>query len=231
MTSAIAVPESQPAVPGLLQSQTIGKLAAALSKAQDTMEAPGKGREAKIESQKGRYSYKYADLADIIDCYRKPLSSNGLALTQPIVLRGSQMVLLTVLVHESGEWIASEYPLRMYERPQEQGSAITYARRYAVSSLLGIAAEDDDDGKRAQDAEPPRQGPRPLTSEAIANGTVTVQEGVVDGGHRSGSVCPTHVEPYSLKDGDPRHCWKCSAEEEEKVQAGSFLRSPSKGKR
>lgn len=157
------------AVPGLLQSQSIGSLTAALAKAHGAMKAPGKGRQAKIQTKDGNsYGYAYADLADVIESYRAELSKNGLAVTQPIIQRDGHMVLFTVLSHTSGEWMASEYPLASYARPQEQGSAITYARRYAVSSLLGIAAEDDDDGKRAQDAEPRQTEAAPVSPDAAA---------------------------------------------------------------
>jgi hypothetical protein len=139
-----------------MQSPTIGKLAAALAKAQGEIKAPKKGNTAKIPGKEGKqgFEYSYADLADVIESYRPSLSKAEIAIVQPIIQRDGHLVLVTRLIHSSGEWIASEYPLTMYQKPQEQGSALTYARRYAVSALLGIAAEDDDDGKRAQDAEP-----------------------------------------------------------------------------
>lgn len=147
-----------------MQSATVGELAKALSAAQALIKAPKKGKEANI----GTYKYNYADLADVIEAYRSELSKNGLALVQPMVQRDGHIVLVTKLLHSSGEWIASEFPLQTYAKPQEQGSAITYARRYAVSSLLGIAAEDDDDGKRAQDAEPRKAEPKPLGADEAA---------------------------------------------------------------
>ena len=134
-----------------MQSESIGKLATALAAAQAVMKAPTKGRTAKVEKDgKLLYSYKYADLADVIECFREPLSKNGLALAQTMTPVDGHLVMTTRLLHSSGEWLASEYPIAAYARPQEQGSAITYARRYAVSALLGIAAEDDDDGAGAQ---------------------------------------------------------------------------------
>jgi hypothetical protein len=150
-----------------MQSEQIGELAAALAKAQAEIKAPKKGRTAKVPTKAGgSYSYNYADLADVIECYRPALTKHGLALTQPIRIQDGHMVLVTKLLHASGQWIASEYPLQNYDRPQEQGSAITYARRYAATSLLGIAAEDDDDGARAQDAEPRRREERRPEPEA-----------------------------------------------------------------
>lgn len=140
-----------------MQSQTIGALAEALAKAQGSMESPAKTKRAKIESQKGSYSYTYADLSDIIDATRKPLSANGLSVAQIISYDGAALILTTQLQHASGEWLRSTYPLPLHQRPQDQGSAITYARRYALCALLGIAAEDDDDGQAAQQATKPAQ--------------------------------------------------------------------------
>lgn len=137
-----------------MQSAEIGHLAKALSLAHGKMKGLGKGKEALIEGKDGKrgYSYHYADLADVIDVYRGPLSEAHLAVTQVLRISDGHMVLVTRLMHESGQFIESEYPLTNYSRPQEQGSAITYARRYTVTALLGIAAEEDDDGKRAQDS-------------------------------------------------------------------------------
>lgn len=141
-----------------MQSEQVGELAAALAKAQKAIKAPNKGRTAGYDTKGGqKVSYTYADLADVIAAYREPLSDNGLALVQSTRQEDGHLVLVTSLLHSSGQWVAGEYPVKVYDRPQEQGSAITYARRYSVTALLGIAAEDDDDGKRAQEAEPPKQ--------------------------------------------------------------------------
>jgi len=167
--------------PSTTQSETIGKLAAAMAAAQKTIKPPKKTRTGKVKGVgKGgneyEYSYSYADLADVIESYREPLSANGLTLLQPIRERERHMVLVTVLVHESGEWIGSEYPLANYSKPQETGSALTYARRYSASSMLGIAAEDDDDGERAQAATPEKRAaqapPKPGKPEVLTESEV-----------------------------------------------------------
>lgn len=147
------------------RSENIGNLVKSLAAAQGAMKPLIKDRKAKIESQKGNYSYSYADLASVIDCYREPLARNGLALMQPVggIVDG-HLILTTLLAHESGEWVSEDYPVPVYQRPQEQGSAITYARRYQAQAMLGLASEDDD-GATAQTAEPPvrarREEPRP----------------------------------------------------------------------
>lgn len=131
-------------------SQSLCALAEALALAQGEFPAIEKERTAQIKSDKASYSYSYADLADILAAVRKPLSSHGLSVVQPITWAGGAPWLITRLLHSSGEWLESSYRLDTYERPQEMGSGITYARRYALTALLGIAAEEDDDGAAAQ---------------------------------------------------------------------------------
>lgn len=125
-----------------MQSETIGKLAEALAKAQGNMSAAAKD---------GKANYgKYATLDSVWDAARKPLSDNGLAVTQATDMAGDSMVLVTTLMHASGEWIGGVYPVRPVQNtPQGMGSAITYARRYSLSALLGLTADDDDDGNAA----------------------------------------------------------------------------------
>lgn len=150
------------------RSAETGELAKALAAAQSIIRAPKKGRTAQIRSEKGNYGYNYADLADVIECCREALAKNELAPTQTLRAENGHMVLVTTLLHSSGQWISSEYPLQNYQRPQEQGSAITYARRYSLSAMLGIAAEDDDDGATAQAAEPVKREPAPVSADAAA---------------------------------------------------------------
>ena len=139
------------------QSETIGALAAALAKAQSkftfaakSAEAPllSKGRDGKTY-QSGKRTY--ADLQSIIDAVREGLTSNGIAVIQaPMPSKKDGILLRTTLAHESGEWIASELELpndRM-GGVQGMGSALTYARRYALAAMVGIA-QDDDDGETA----------------------------------------------------------------------------------
>jgi hypothetical protein len=96
------------------------------------------------------FKSKYASLEHIITQVKPLLAKNGLSYVQfPDVIDG-QAGLTTMLIHFSGEWIAATSPLSMKDvTPQGQGSAITYMRRYALSSILGIATEDDDDGNVA----------------------------------------------------------------------------------
>jgi ERF superfamily len=123
-------------------SDQIDELAAALAKAQGMME------NAVMNRINPHFKSKYADLAAIRDVSREPLSANGLAIVQTI----GDGVLHTRLLHTSGQWIASEHPLPMSGRPQEIGSALTYARRYSLSALIGIATDEDDDATGAEKA-------------------------------------------------------------------------------
>jgi hypothetical protein len=136
-------------------SEQVNELAAALAEARKTFAPFGKGHTAKVNSAKGSYEYKYGDLADLFDATTPSLSANGLTISQwPDLTNDGRFVLVTWLLHKSGQWMRGQYPLNTYERPQEQGSALTYAKRYAAGAVLGISAELDDDGAAAQSATP-----------------------------------------------------------------------------
>jgi hypothetical protein len=128
--------------------EPIGNLAAALAAAQGELPAPKKTKTAKA----GQYSYQYADLADVIDVSKAILAKHSLAVSQPTAMTANGLVLVTRLMHKSGESIESTYPLPSVGKPQEMGSALTYARRYCYCAILGIAADVDDDGAAAQHA-------------------------------------------------------------------------------
>ena len=126
------------------QSATIGKLAFALAKAQGCMHAARKGAENPF------FKSRYADLSEVWATIRKPLADNELAVMQTTVAEDGKLRLRTVLVHSSGEWVESVYPVNPQKQdPQGYGSAVTYARRYALSALVGVVADVDDDGEGA----------------------------------------------------------------------------------
>ena len=127
------------AMAGMKTSEQISELAAALAVAQGMME------NAIMNRTNPHFKTKYADLSSVLNAARKPLSANGLAIVQTI----GDGILHTRLLHTSGQWIASEHPLPMSGKPQEIGSALTYARRYSLSALIGIAADEDDDANVA----------------------------------------------------------------------------------
>ncbi len=132
------------------QSSGIGKLADALAKAQAEIFSPKATKTATIPTKNGgSYSYKYADLAGLIAAAQAPLSKNGLAVIQTFE-PGSPSMMHTTLAHSSGEWIRSTMPMQLTGlAPQAVGSIVTYMRRYSFSAIIGVAAEEDDDGNGA----------------------------------------------------------------------------------
>ena len=124
-----------------MQRDSIGALAAALSKAQADITGALK------DSSNPFFKSKYADLASCWDACRKQLAANNLAVIQTIYVHweSGQTMLATTLVHSSGEWIRSDLPVLAKDlSPQAQGSGITYARRYALAAIVGLAQIDDD---------------------------------------------------------------------------------------
>lgn len=120
-------------------SADIGQLAAALAAAQ------GEITGALKDSQNPFFKSSYADLAACWDACRGPLSKNGLAVIQT-TLEGSEGIrLATTLAHKSGQWIRGVLPMKPVKSdPQGIGSCLTYARRYALASIVGLAQIDDD---------------------------------------------------------------------------------------
>jgi ERF superfamily len=132
-------------------SPSIGTLAAALAKAQAELVNPEKSQVAIIRSEGHRgeeRSFRYAPLSSGLEIVRKTLSHHEIAAVQTtaIDLATSMVNLTTVLAHASGEWIASDWPVCPVTEtasPRRMGAALTYARRYALFTLVGIAGEDD----------------------------------------------------------------------------------------
>jgi hypothetical protein len=133
-------------------SDEFEKIAAALVKARLTFGRIKKDESAQIESSKARYSYKYADIAAVIEAVSMPLAENGVICLQGATTgdNGNLVSVETMLLHESSQWARTRISMRTSgPSPQQIGSAITYARRYALQSFLGLAPEEDDDGRTA----------------------------------------------------------------------------------
>src|SRR6266853_811201 len=122
------------------KSEAINELAAALAQAQGQMEG------AKKDADNPFFRSKYADLASVVAALREPFSTNGLAYVQlPVPVEGEAIAVDTVLMHASGQWIASRTVVPVTKQDaQGYGSALTYARRYGLQAIAGLAAEDDD---------------------------------------------------------------------------------------
>lgn len=138
-----------------MHSEITADLAAALAKAQSGMKA------ATFNKINPHFKNKYADLSAVLEAIRKPLADNGLSVTQTTEVRDGGFVLVTTLHHSSGQWIASEYPLPQAAKPQELGSALTYARRYSLSAIACIAADEDDDAEGARTSGQVATAPKP----------------------------------------------------------------------
>jgi hypothetical protein len=140
---------------------SIAELADALSIAQGQIDAASKG------SVNPYFKSKYADLNALREAIREPLAANGLSIMQFASTHNDSVSVETMLAHSSGEYVSSTLSLpvgRKFDKDgnmlpldvQSIGSAITYARRYALSAILSLAA-DDDDGNAAVGSAPPRQ--------------------------------------------------------------------------
>lgn len=163
-------------------SERIGSIAAALARAQAELINPEKTLTAVIRpplpGEENR-TFRYASLASGLDIVRKTLSQQEIATIQTTRVEQStaQIHLTTLLAHASGEWISSDWPVcasKDIEAPHRMGAALTYARRYALFALVGIAGEDDLDtpdaiaGPRA--AEPPTiPGPKAKPGKSVLN--------------------------------------------------------------
>jgi len=134
------------------QSESVKELATALAKAQAEMHG------AKKNAQNPHFRSTFANLESVWEACREPLTKNGLSVVQTMDSDVEEGVcLVTTLLHTSGEWISGKRPLHAKNQdPQGIGSAITYARRYDLMALVGIAPEDDD----AEEAMKPHRKPQ-----------------------------------------------------------------------
>ncbi|HDZ27296.1 MAG TPA: hypothetical protein ENH65_12390 [Candidatus Aminicenantes bacterium] len=128
----------------ITRSPSIAKIAEALSKAQGEME------NAKKDKTNPFFKSKYADLTGIWNACRPILTKHGLAVVQAPSTNLNDVIITTILCHNSGEFFESELTLHSEKStPQSMGSAATYGRRYSLSAMIGIAADEDDDGNVA----------------------------------------------------------------------------------
>lgn len=169
----MATKQNQKGAKSMKTSESIKDIAKALASAQLETEELTRAKTASIESSKGHYKYTYADLASVIEAALPALNKHGISVVQSPEDDNGRIKVTTMLVHESGEWIQGELSLPVpVQTPQGYGSAITYARRYGLMAMVGVAPEDDD-GKGA--------GTEPKTKAARE-----VKENVkpVEGSHR-----------------------------------------------
>lgn len=145
-------------------SEQVNEIAAALAKAQGAM------KNATLNKVNPHFKSKYADLAGIRDAVMPALTANGIAVVQTLtggVADGHvSNVVVTRLMHASGQWIESAIAIPPTPDMQKMGSAITYARRYSLSAICGIAADEDDDA----DAASQPAAARPVAVQKVPDG-------------------------------------------------------------
>lgn len=149
-------------------SESIDLLAAALAKAQPEFEG------AEKNAANPHLKNRYANLTAVMEAVRPALARHGLCVIQGISTADNGVTVTTRLLHESGQWIESSLTLPADKMTaQAVGSAITYARRYGISALLGVTPDEDDDGHAAS-AAPPQRRPVPAAPrQAPAAGVIS----------------------------------------------------------
>ena len=182
-------------------SGSIGSLAAALAKAQGELTNPEKSLVGTIRSDDpdgAERMFRYASLSSGLDIVRKVLGQHEIATMQTTAIDQAAGIvnLTTILAHASGEWIASDWPVCAIAEtatPHRMGTALTYARRYSLFTLAGIAGEDDLDAPDLAAPTNTSSGKEPAHAKAAGNGKLN---GGNDGSvHRSTARRDARVRP------------------------------------
>jgi ERF superfamily len=209
-------------------SESVAALAAALAKAQAELVNPEKSLSAKIVTGRpgeGDRTFRYAPLSSGLDIVRKTLGQHEIATIQTTAIdNGSGLVnLTTVLAHASGEWIASDWPIcpvAEITSPHRMGAALTYARRYALFTLVGIAGEDDLDAPDLGACGPaaglvPGAGGSAPSSRETGNGRLRPiaksNAGILDAGQSAELRDKLLAEVASLTSSDVAASWAARA--------------------
>jgi hypothetical protein len=169
------------------KSDTIGQLALALSKAQGQMKFAAK------DANNPFFKSKYADLASVIEAIKVPLSANGIAFVQATDFEDSAVIVETILLHESGEWISGKLRMQPTKNdPQGVGSAVTYAKRYGLQAIAGVPSDDDDGNaathQSAPAAKPAPAKPMPAKVKEAAAAIKTHAKGTISGDPLEGDL-------------------------------------------
>jgi hypothetical protein len=133
------------------------------------------------DSKNPHFKSSYADLTSVWDACRTALTKNGLSVVQIPGFDANDVWLETMILHSSGESLSGRYPLRPSQQtPQGYGSALTYARRYSLAAMVGVVADEDDDGNAASQRgnyEPPAR-PAPKAEDKTAAAKSYVDEAI-----------------------------------------------------
>lgn len=161
-------------VNGVKMTMPCDKLLEALAKMQGVLDA------AKKESKNPYFNSKYADLATCLQTAKKPLADAGLSVSQHCTFDGASVHCVTVLGHSSGQMMASTLSVPVTKKDaQGVGAAITYARRYAMSSVIGLAQADDDAESTVNHDEPVEHDGNYATEKQVNMITSMVTKGKV----------------------------------------------------
>lgn len=152
------------------QSDDISELASALASAQGKITFALKDASTTAFSN-CKTARKYATLQSILTAIKEPLSSNGLAFIQSTLPCNDGVAIRTVLMHKSGQWVSGVFVLPADRQGgiQGLGSSLTYARRYSLSALIGICADDDDDGEASVKALTSNPAPKKAPADDAEN--------------------------------------------------------------
>lgn len=162
-------------------SEQIAELATALTKAQAVMEG------AKKDGNNPHFRSSYPTLASVWDAVREPFAANGLSVVQGCATSGADVTVCTLLLHTSGQWIREVLTMTANDhKPQSVGSAISYARRYQLAAMAGVAPEDDD-GEAAEGRNKPKpaytvEAPQARSAESPAASSGTRHDAAGGGG-------------------------------------------------
>jgi len=127
--------------------------------APDYIAAQTELKNAAFDKVNPHFKSRYATLAQVRDTITPVLAKHALAVIQGSLVTDGTAIITTRLLHKSGQWIESSYPFAI-GKPQEMGSAMTYARRYGLSAICNIASEEDDDGNEGNKTEPTKVATR-----------------------------------------------------------------------
>lgn len=182
------------------KSETIGQLALALSKAQGQMKFAAK------DANNPFFKSKYADLASVIEAIKVPLSANGIAFVQATDFEDNAVIVETILLHESGEWISGKLRMQPTKNdPQGVGSAVTYAKRYGLQAIAGVPSDDDDGNaathQSAPAAKPAPSKPMPAKVKEAAAAIVKPAKGTISGDPTEGDL--SDIAPAPPADDKP----------------------------
>lgn len=174
-------------------SESINEIAAALAKAQAGM------KNATLNKVNPHFRSKYADLAGIRDTVVPVLAQHGIAVTQTLGAdQEGRSYVMTRIVHTSGQWIESQCLILGAGDMQKMGSAITYARRYSLSAICGISADEDDDGNAAVNGNGKAQQPAKAAPEGFDDWLADL-ESVAAEGSEALKAAWTKSQPYFRK--------------------------------